>query len=80
MKQLISRTFLLGVSAAGITAGCASNAELASVERQAEAARMSANQSMEVARNAERMAEQAEDRARDTEEMVNRSFARSMRK
>lgn len=56
-----------------VCTGCATNSELAKVQTEAREARQTADQALS-------LAQEANSRSERTEEMVSRSFKRSMRK
>jgi outer membrane murein-binding lipoprotein Lpp len=68
------------VLSVGLLTGCASNGELGRVRSEAQEARSVAEQALETAQEAKQIAEEADSRAMKSEEMLNRSFKRSMYK
>lgn len=73
MKKLSSLIAIVATTAGISLTGCATNSELAKVQTEAREARQTADQALSLAQDANRRSER-------TEEMVDRSFKRSMRK
>lgn len=73
MKALSSLVVITAVTSAACLTGCATNSELAKVQTEAREARQTADHALSVAQDANRRSERVE-------EMVDRSFKRSMRK
>lgn len=73
MKTHLSILTAATIGVCASLTGCATNSELAKVQTEAREARQTADQALSIAQEANR-------RSEHTEEMLDRSFKRSMRK
>jgi len=76
------RTFSVSfcVALAALLSGCATNSDVRVLREQVENIERKADEATSEARAAKRMAQEANERSMRAEEMVNRSFKRSMYK
>ena len=74
------KSLAIMVLASGMTLGCATQGSVDKVANDLAAVRMEAQAAQQTAAEAKRAADEANNRSRATEEMLNRSFKKSMYK
>jgi murein lipoprotein len=77
MKRILIAGVVVGACA---MSGCATNSDVRIVREQVEEADRKADEALSEAREAKRLAQEANERSMRSEEMLNRSFKRSMYK
>jgi hypothetical protein len=81
MRQFThTRPLLALTTAAVLFCGCATHSDIHKVQTDVANAQRTADQALVAAQQAKSMAQEANDRSYRTEEMLDRSFKRSMRK
>ena len=77
MRRVLTASVLI---AACVVSGCASRGDVRTLGEQVEEADRKADEALSEAREAKRLAQEANDRSLRSEEMLNRGFKRSMYK
>lgn len=80
MKRCIYKNLLTAATICLIFTGCATNSSVRKVRDDIENVSRTANQALAKAEESNRIAREADARSKKTEEMVNRSFKKSMYK